>query len=56
MPFQIILGSPFQVKCALYYNDLIDLLKKPYLRRKDLDNQTEVPPGGDLDYQTFCGT
>jgi uncharacterized protein YdiU (UPF0061 family) len=36
--------------------DLIDFIKKPYLRRKDLDNQTEVPPGGDLDYQTFCGT
>ena len=36
--------------------DLIDLLKKPYLRRKDFDNLTEVPPGGDLDYQTFCGT
>ncbi len=36
--------------------DLIDFIKKPYLRRKDLDSQTEVPPGGDLDYQTFCGT
>jgi uncharacterized protein YdiU (UPF0061 family) len=36
--------------------ELIDFLKKPYLRRKDFDNQTEIPPSGDLGYQTFCGT
>ena len=36
--------------------ELVDLLKNPYLRRKDLDIQTEIPLGGDLGYRTFCGT
>ena len=36
--------------------ELVDLLKNPYLRRKDLDTQTEIPLGGDLGYRTFCGT
>jgi uncharacterized protein YdiU (UPF0061 family) len=36
--------------------ELTDLLKNPYLRRKDLDIHTEIPLGGDLGYKTFCGT
>ena len=38
------------------FYELIELLKNPYLRRKDLDFHTEIPPGGDVGYKTFCGT
>ena len=38
------------------FYQLIEVLKNPYLRRKDLDLYTEIPPGGDVGYKTFCGT
>jgi serine/tyrosine/threonine adenylyltransferase len=36
--------------------ELVENLKNPYLRRKDLSYTGEIPEGGDAGYKTFCGT